>query len=345
MPQNKDQLLRYKILDECFRNTSRLYNMRALLDAVNQTMDEVYCKQVSLRTIQTDVQKLQFSPYYVEFDESLLKSGFYRYADTDFKLELVQSLTERERTAVRETVELLKPIVDDIDDSTPLQQYMHLCLQQLAGGDSLSFEFPSVAFENNGALAGIGNFGELAKAIMNRQPLRISYRSFRSNHAEELKIHPYLLKQYNGRWFLIAATNGYNGISTYALDRIMDVKLWKVKYSPPGIDINDYFRHTIGVTVTDSPIERIVLKISNQRYPYVETKPFSDEQRIVSHDDNYHTISFPMRINRELVSELLSYGSDIEIIEPQSLKTLITEKIDAMQKNYSAAQKDCTSLK
>ena len=345
MPQNKDQLLRYKRLDECFRNTSRLYNMHALMDAVNQVMDDVYCKEVSLRTIQNDVKELQFSPYNVEFDEDLRKSGYYRYADTDFKLELVQSLTEHERTAVRETVELLKPIVEDIEDSTPLQQYMYLCLQQLAGGDSLSFEFPSVAFENNGALAGIGNFGELAKAIMNRQPLKISYRSFRSSKAEELKIHPYLLKQYNGRWFLIAATSGYEGISNYALDRILNVKLWKVKYIPAEIDINDYFRHTIGVTVTDSPVEKIVLKISNKRYPYVETKPFSDEQRIVSHDDNYHTISFPMRINREFVSELLSYGDDLEVVEPQNLKALMVEKIDSMQKNYSATQKDCTSLK
>lgn len=342
MPQNKDQLLRYKILDECFRNTSRLYKMRTLLDAVNHQMYDIYCKEVSLRTIQTDVQRLQLSPYCVEFDEDLLKSGYYRYADTDFKLELVQSLTERERTAVRETVDLLKPIVEDIEDSTPLQQYMYLCLQQLAGGDSLSFEFPSVAFENNDALAGIGNFGELAKAIMNRQPLKIFYRSFRSNMAGEKKIHPYLLKQFNGRWYLIAATQGYDGIGPYALDRIMDIKLWNVKYHPAEIDINDYFRHTIGVTVTDSPVERIVLKISNNRYPYVETKPFSDEQRIVAHDDNYHTISFPMRINRELVSELLSYGNDIEVIEPQNLKELMTEKIDSMQKNYSDAQKDCT---
>jgi Predicted transcriptional regulator len=341
MPQNKDQLLRYKVLDECFRNTSRLYNMRALLDAVNLAMDEVYCKQVSLRTVQTDVQKMQYSPFCVEFDESLLKSGYYRYADTDFKLELVQSLTERERTAVRETVELLKPIIDDIEDSTPLQQYMYLCLQQLAGGDSLSFEFPSVAFENNDALAGIGYFSELAKAIMNRQPLLIAYRSFRSGKTREQKIHPYLLKQFNGRWYLIAATQGFDGIGPYALDRIKDVKLWNAKFQPAETDINDYFRHTIGVTVDNSLVERIVLRINNNRYPYIETKPFCDEQRIVAHDDCFHTIAFPMRINQELVSELLSFGDDLEVVEPQSLKKLMAEKIDAMQKKYSDAQKDC----
>ena len=342
MPLNKDKILRYKVLDECFRDTANYYNMNRLHQAVNREVMRVYDKTVSIRTIQEDVKILQFSPYNVVFDEDLGKQKYYRYADPDFKLECVDSLSKREQSAIRDTIELLRPIVGDVEEATPLQYYMNLCLQNIANGNKVSFDIPSVIFENNGQLAGMEHFAPLAQHVMNRQPLKITYRPFNSNNDLIFKIHPYLLKQYNGRWFLVAQAEGFDYFGTYPIDRIRKVELWKKAFQPPVTDIYEYFRDNTGVTVTDKPIERIVLKISNTRYPYVETKPFSEKQKIVSHDAENHIISFPMRINREFEALLLSFGDDLEVLEPQSLRDMMAEIIIAMGKKYSVAQKDCT---
>lgn len=345
MPLNKDQLLRYQILDRCFSDGSRLYKMSDLVEAVNAEMMDTYCKKVSKRSVQNDVQLLQYEPYNVEFDADLLKQHFYRYADTSFRLPLGKSLSESEMSAVRKTVELLRPIVDDIETSTPLQQWLFLCLQRLAAGGTIDLETPGITFENNDSLAGMGNFKLLAECVINHQPIKIGYRQFGSAETKTIAVHPYLLKQYNGRWFLIAANNGYDSIGTYPLDRIRTVRLWKAKFRLPKIVMTDYFADTMGVSVTNTPIEHIVLKISAKRYPYVETKPFSDRQKIVTHDDESYTISFPMRINNELVAELLSFGDDLEVIEPEQLHSIIADKAKRMSEKYSTAQKDCTSLK
>lgn len=342
MPQNKDQLLRYKILDECFRNTSQLYDMNTLVERVQKEVARVYDKSVSKRSVQNDVRLLQFSPYNVEFDEDLRKQGYYRYADTNFKLEIVKSFTEREQTAIKETINLLKSVAEDVEESTPLQQYMYLCLQRIASGDSLNFNFPSIAFENNELLAGMENFGDLAKAIINKQSLKIIYRSFRTNQSQEIKIYPHLLKQYNGRWYLIATTDGYDTISTYPLDRILDVHIWKTEYKSSNVDLMEYFKYSIGVTVTNGPVEEIVLKVSNARYLYIQTKPFSEKQKVLSHDNEHYLISFPMRINKELVSELLSYGKDVEVVEPEMLRNIMSETVKSMSEKYFIVQKDCT---
>jgi len=319
--------------------------MSDLVRAVNNAMMDVYCKEVSRRSVQNDVQLLQSSPYNVEFDSDLREQNYYRYADTSFRLPLGRSLSESEMSAVRKTVDLLRPIVDDIETSTPLQQWLYLCLQRMAAGQSVDLETPSIAFENNYLLAGIGHFRQLAEYVMNQQPIKIGYRSFGSTATKTIAVHPYLLKQYNGRWYLLAATDGYDSIGTYPLDRIRTIRLWKTKFRQPQIDMAAYFADTMGVSVTNTPVEHIVLKVDNSRYPYIETKPFSECQKVLAHDDQTHTITFPMRINKELVAELLSFGNDIEIIEPQPLREIIAEKARLMSEKYSTAQKDCTMLK
>ena len=174
MPLNKDKILRYKVLDECFRDTANYYNMNRLHQAVNREVMRVYDKTVSIRTIQEDVKILQYSPYNVVFDEDLYKQRYYRYADPDFKLNIVQSLSKSEQSAIRDTIKLLRPKVGDFEKATPLHYYMYLCLQNIAIGNTLTFDFPSVEFENNGELAGMNNFEELAKCVMNKQPIIIT---------------------------------------------------------------------------------------------------------------------------------------------------------------------------
>lgn len=350
MPLNKDKILRYKVLDECFRDTANYYNMNRLHQAVNREVMRVYDKTVSIRTIQEDVKVLQFSPYNVVFDDDLREQRYYRYADPNFKLNIVQSLSKSEQSAIRDTIKLLRPKVGDFEKATPLHYYMYLCLQNIAIGNTLTFDFPSVEFENNGELAGMNNFEELARCVMNKQPIIITYCPFWTEEKLVFKVHPYLLKQYNGRWYLISHPEGVDyQIATHPIDRIRDVKLWKKAFIPPSMDMREYFNYTTGVTIDDSPVERIVLKISNSRYKYVETKPFGEDQKEVRHDEKYnvideeyHIIKFKMRINKEFVSLLLSFGDDLEVLEPQSLRDMMAEKIIAMGKKYSVAQKDCT---
>ena len=343
MPANKDQLLRYKVLNSCFKDSSRLYDINALVECCQQEMLRVYDKSVSKRSVQNDLQLLQIEPYNVEFDEVLKKQHFYRYADTSFNLEVVSDLTKREKTALHETVELLRPICEDPDTATPLMQWMFMSLQRLEAGKPLAEESPCVAFENNESLAGMGNFNPLLECIMNRQPVTLRYKTFRSTLARNINVHPYLLKQYNNRWFLIATPEEYDTIAAYALDRILTVAIWKAEYISCTTDLETIFADTIGVTVRkEMKLHQVVLKIDARRYPYVETKPFSERQKIVQKDDETVMISFPMRVNKELVAEILSFGSDIEVIEPIELRAEIARQVFDLNNKYLMAQKDCT---
>ena len=104
-----------------------------------------------------------------------------------------------------------------------------------------------------------------------------------------------------------------------------------------NIDFSTYFDNVIGATVNEAMVvETVTVKIAASRYPYVETKPFSEKQRILKHDSKTYTISFPIKVNNELIAKLLSFGSELEVLHPQHLRQQIAEMVQQMHNQYSA---------
>ncbi|MBR1834597.1 MAG: WYL domain-containing protein [Bacteroidales bacterium] len=334
MPIDRNKMLRYQVLNRCFQDTSRRYRVKDLLECCNREMRKYDLNPISVRTIQKDLQDLQAEPYNVLFDPEMKEQYYYRYCDTSYTLELLK-LTAPDHDALTRTIDLLRERYCTLDEQNPQWQWMLTTLQAIADGRPLDTAQPYVSFENNSAFAGNAHFATLLESIINRHPVIVRYKPYQQPEPAELKIHPYYLKQFNSRWFLFAAAEGHDTIMNLALDRILTIRQWRHPYREPEVDFQSYFADMIGVSRNaDMAVEQIVLLVSNQRYPYVETKPFSEHQRILHHDGQSHTIAFPMRVNNELVAEILSFGADIEVLQPQHLRQRIAETVAQMQAQY-----------
>ena len=130
MPVDRNKMLRYKVLDECFRDTSKLYRIGDLLESCNREMDRLDLKHVSRRTIQQDIQTLQMEPCNVEFDPELQRSHYYRYADTTATLSVL-TLAAPDRDALARTITLLRERYSDADEQNPQWQWMLSSFQYL----------------------------------------------------------------------------------------------------------------------------------------------------------------------------------------------------------------------
>lgn len=339
MPIDRNKMLRYQVYNTCFQDTSRLYRIGDLVECCNRKLRQYDFNEVSKRTVQADLQTLQMEPYNVEFDPALRKQNVYRYADTSYSLEVLK-MAAPDRDALTRTIEVLRERYSDADEQNPQWQWMLTTLQAIANGRPLESAAPYVSFENNVAFAGNAHFATLLESIINRHPVVVRYKPYFQPEPEELKIHPYYLKQFNSRWFLLAAAEGHEGIMNLALDRILSIRQWRHTYREAEVDFQTWFDDMIGVSRnSDMAIEQIVLRVSAQRYPYVETKPFSEKQRILKRDEQTYTIAFPMRVNRELVAEILSFGPDIEVLQPQHLRQQIAESIAMMHDRYVEEKK------
>lgn len=109
------------------------------------------------------------------------------------------------------------------------------------------------------------------------------YHKFSSPHAElTVNIHPYLLKEYNRRWFLFAAAESDEKLLCFSLDRIDNaVPLPSShKYIDYDGEINKIFDDTIGVTINaKSPVYNIIFWVSDISKDYVATKPIHNSQK------------------------------------------------------------------
>ena len=247
MPTNKNAQLRYQILDRCFSDFHHKYFIEDLLDKVNDALMDLYGTQISIRQIREDIKYMKDRVTYNAPIEAYPCEGrkcYYRYSDRSFSI-FNNELSAEEVISLRSTIDILSRF-----RGVPTNAWLEDVIS------NLEFRFgvrPNpenvVSFEHNDLLKGTEFLGELIDSALNHQPLNLLYRTFAGNESTTT-IHPYHIKQFNGRWFLIGLQEGSHGnyITNKALDRIVKFSRANVPFIPnTGIDFNEYFKDVVGV--------------------------------------------------------------------------------------------------
>lgn len=330
MATNKHALIRYKILDKCFANKWNKYFIEDLIRVCAEELSEYVGSEtkVSRRQLLDDITFMRSEGGYQAPIVSM-KEGrrvYYRYDPLDFSI-LKQPLNVAEQEQVRLALETLGRV-----KGMPQLEWLNTVQTKLSAGLGLdSASVPAISFEENEFLKGLEYLETLYQFINHKRVLQISYQGYRQEQAEIQTIHPYYLKQYNNRWFLYGWNEGLERLQNMALDRILQVsEANEIIYRDCTIDFESYFEDIIGVTnPEDKEVERIVLRFTTSRLFYILSKPIHGSQRL---KDGF--IHLELKVNRELISLLLSYGPDVEILEPIFLRETISTEIKKMQAIY-----------
>lgn len=326
MPINKAARLRFEIIDECLRNTARKWSKAELLRYVNRRLERHIGPEaaISASQLRYDLEAMQTeygAPVEMYRDG---RSYYYRYEDPSFSIKALP-VEEEDLTKLNNAVQLLRQIkgFTIADDMAEIVNRLESRYKFSNTGD-----VPVISFENAPEMQGIENLEDIYHAILRKNVLKIRYQSFRSQEERVWNIHPYLLKEYGHRWYLLGFVQEKESVGIYALDRMKEIKVARATYVPNSfINAEDYFRDVIGVTVfSGQPIETIELEFSTTLAPYVRTKPLHRSQQILSQEsDGKLVIQLQVAVNPELVGLLLSYGSEVKVLQPQSLATQIYE--------------------
>lgn len=264
---------------------------------------------------------------------------YYRYEDRSFSI-FNNELSTEEVTTLRHTIEMLGRF-----RGGPSNAWLEEVISNLEYRFGVKTNKENVvAFEQNELLKGLEFLGELIDSALNHQPLNILYRTFSGAERSSI-IHPYHVKQFNNRWFLIGLQEGSHGnyLTNKALDRIVKFSRANTTFIPnTEVDFNEYFKDVVGVTIPeDHPeVESVVLRFDAARFPYVVNKPIHHSQIVL--DEAEHTIQLAVRPNKELEARIFSYGNQVEVVKPLWLRQQIAEKIAEIMKMYTSEQKDCT---
>lgn len=339
MATNKNARLRYEALDKCLSNFSRRYYIEDLQKACCDFLSKELSMTttVSQRQIYVDLKEMELSPSMqapiVAYQDGQRK--YYRYSKEGFS---IVDLTDDELLGLDATVNMLSSF-----RGMPQFDWMTDIIRKLKKKYKVSENQRNIlSFDSNVDLRGIDRFKELFNFIINEQPIKITYEPF-GKPAFDAEIHPYYLKQYNNRWFILGYNPEYKDISVFALDRIKKVDSLNIDFIQDTIieDPFDYFFDVIGTTIPNhGEVERVVLKFSPKRYQYVLAKPIHHTQKT---DDNTLTATIEVIPNKELEAIILGFGKDVEVLEPEHLRNEIIEIMKESCKKYGLLKNDCKS--
>ena len=195
-------------------------------------------------------------------------------------------------------------------------------------------EVPVIGYQKNPFLKGIENLSVIYNYIVNRQVLKITYEHFVKGKMVHV-VHPYYLKEYNNRWFLFGITEQKRDfLISLPLDRMVDIEPMHIEYIPnKNFNFEEYFEDVVGVSVPMSGTpDKVVLKFEKSRFPYVVTKPLHPSQRIIDKDECI--VQIEVHQNSELNSLIFSFGDQVEVLAPDSLRNQFKAKINKLSEKY-----------
>lgn len=341
MATNKHAIIRYQTLDKCFRNPGRRYFIDDLIEACNDAIYEFTGNDegIKKRQIFDDIRFME-SPQGWNIPLEHIRDGhkiYYRYYDLSFSINN-QPLNEKEEKQLKEALLTLSRF-----KGMPQFEWVSEITARLDSGLGLSHsQYQIIQFEQNEYLKGIDHITPLYNAILYQKALDIEYRSFKQDTPYIIVLHPYFLKQYNNRWYIFGKNDKNKLIVNLALDRIVSIRESKVEYLiNDSIDFEEYFDDVIGVSVqNDESAQLIELKISNQLFPYIQTKPLHGSQKIKERQTDFTRITLSLIPNYELESILLSLGEGVEVLSPESLRNRISERAGEIVNNYKNKNAD-----
>ncbi len=335
MATNKHATIRYHALDRCFTNHGRRFFIENLIEACNDALFEFSGIEdgIKRRQVFDDIAFMESEQGWT-IPLERVKEGkrvYYRYHDKTFSIKN-QGINQSEAEQLNETVSILSrfqglPQFEWIEEiQVRLQETFHL-----KGNTEVT-----VGFEQNPYLKGLSYFSELFTAIQNKDVLKITYKGFRELLEKEFFFHPWYLKQYNSRWFAFGHNQMYQGLSNLAIDRITNIERCSEVYiANETIDFNEFFEDVVGVTVKpDNATVKVILKVSLELLPYIESKPIHGSQKPTIKNENEGFIELHVQVNHELISTLFSYMDGIEIMEPEFLRNIFKDRAKAISQKY-----------
>lgn len=331
MAQSKNAYIRYSVLDRCFRDSRKRYYIEDLVDACNKELYDYDGSSVSERTIRDDISFMQRQagggvPLVKKRDGHKV---YYLYSDREFSImELPMSQSEAELLC--DTIQMLSRF-----RGLPNQEWLNSTLVQMKSAFNIDhFVSSYVSFSQNDNLKGLNYFRPLYDAIASHKVVSIKYHKFGSPLYDRL-IHPYQLRQYNNRWFLVGkepAVCENIPLVVVPLDRIDDYKTMEAeKFISMDEDIEDYFKNVVGVSLGfNDPCQHVVIKAFHPTDSYIETKPIHHSQRIVDRYYDYTVFSLDLIPNYEFETIMFAYADNCEILEPLVLRDKIRERANGI---------------
>lgn len=351
MPANKNALTRIVLLDKLLADRYHAYSIQDMTDYLERELPQ-YGQEggVTKRCVEKDIEYLEYKfPILIEFErysvdahsattDKVYRKRCIRYADPTFSI-FKGKLTDDEKGLLTTALSTLGSFegLDGFGWLDDLSKRLGLVKQQPI------IQMSKNLIENRTLMA------ESFSAIQARSVINLKYKLFNTSDVREVKISPYLLKEYNRRWFIIGAVYDTGRILNFALDRIISISVLPgYDYELQPEDLSERFEDIIGVSFYDGgEVHKIIFWVSDKSAPYVDTKPLHGSQinirgvreKVIRSQYNVPLggaiFSIECMENYELIRELCSFGGELKVLSPEPIVDSVKKRVKSLYEVYN----------
>ncbi len=168
----------------------------------------------------------------------------------------------------------------------------------------------------------------LRKAIAGHRRVTICYQSSGSLTATPRTVAPCGLLHVRGRWYLAALAEG-DSLRVYRVDRIGDVTVEETRFEPlPGLALEDFVKD--GRAFLGDAIAVMRVRYSARIAPWIRER----ETGTVAEDGSV-VVEHPLADQEWAVSHVLQYGPEAEVLDPESVRKAIRERLLALLSGHA----------
>jgi predicted DNA-binding transcriptional regulator YafY len=317
------------MIDKLLASNKR-YSIKGIAEIVNEQLVADFYQDVTERTIRNDIQDME-DIYGVDIKR---ERGHCTYIDKS------DSIFDNKLTA--ENLQVLELALQsaNIYKGTSIFEKLDETINNLMAGSvlrKLSVDKSNmfIQLENPAESSGHEWLDKLFDAIKEQRALKLNYQAY-GDEAKERHISPYALKEYRGKWYVIAYSHKSLRTALYKLSRIKKVEPSLEKFnSDQEFDLNNFFKYSLGVYggANDALIE-VVLKFAKTHIFLIEENPVHPAMETLRKTDDELVVKFKTYDTIELKNLILSFGEGVTVMEPLSLRTAVLEYIERMKNNY-----------
>lgn len=350
-------MTRYALLDKLLQDRRHNWSIKDMTEYLNEHLPDydpsTQKKRTAItkRTVEMDIKYLEWdSPFDIELErfkvdaptesgDGVYKKPCLRYADPTFSI-FHKALSEDERSLLASVLSTLGSF-----KGQPNFEWLEELAERLNIEEQPEIISMSKNISDNSTM-----LAELYRAISSKAVITLYYHTFSDDSVRSVELSPYLLKEYNNRWYLLASPFDSDRVLSFALDRIDRVEYTSGQpFKEPIEDFTERYEDIVGITFyEDKPVERILFWVSDCSKNYVSTKPIHGTQRHLSaaEQETLH-LKYPQLPsgdfftidcieNYELIRELSSFGAELIVLSPEHISDKVFNVAKEMADRYSS---------
>lgn len=255
--------------------------------------------EMSTRTLQRDIEQIRCE-FGIEITYERERNGYFIDTENSFNIDGFLRFLE-----IANTAELLMESLKESKDTQSLIQ-----------------------FESTGQFRGIENLKPLLFAIKNQRIVRFHHQSFLTGEVKRFSINPYLLKEYQNRWYLIGKIKSQDFFISFGIDRIIELKVMDTVFEK-DMEANPaaLFENIIGLSESKSEPQEIVLSFTPLQGKYIKSLPLHKSQQIIVDNDAELRIKLVLVPNFEFRQQILMLGEAVKVLKPTGLVNEIKQSL------------------